>query len=146
MKNMFDESGHITAEIYDQFHQGLLDSHETLEILDHIAQCQTCALRLADSTSQHETVSPPGGFHAEIARKVMERPAKKYDFLLYAIRVSVCVCATLVIFFTGTLNYSAPPKKVEPPNRQFIDSINQNLKNFSNHIINLEGFSYDKEK
>lgn len=54
-----------------------------------------------------------------------------------------------MIVFSNTLNFIVNTKKVvgiAPPNLSIVNSINTNISNFSQKIINMEGFNNENEK
>ncbi len=85
---------------------GLLSARESNEILEHIAECDECADRMACITLEMPTVAPPEGLYEEVlsaAAKEKSREKRKQDnLLMYSIRVTAGICAALVMLFTGT--------------------------------------------
>ena len=79
-----------------------------LELLEHMAQCELCATRLAEHTLALPVLVPPAGLQNEVMQKIRTKAAatiKRPESLgSYAMRVLVAVAAVLVLLFSGTFD------------------------------------------
>nr|PZM89916.1 MAG: hypothetical protein DIU81_01635 [[Clostridium] cellulosi] len=85
----------------------------------------------------------PHDFETELQDKIKQiETDKKRGFTLYVLRVAIAACAAIAITFSGTLNQlSGKPKigsKIKAPDLSFVNTINQQLKDFSQNILNME--------
>ncbi len=146
-KILFDENGHVTEKLIKSIKDGSLESDELVIVLEHISLCEKCAEHLADSFNDSELVKAPFGFCEEVQNKSKKK--KNNEFLFYSMRVSVAVCMALMIVFSSVLNFMANTEKVAdiaPPNLSVINSINTDINNFSQNIINMGVFNNENEK
>lgn len=147
MNILFDQQGHLTSGAIAAFQQSTLTDEELASVAGHIAECEACALCLAQSLPD-ELAAPPAGFTSEVRRKLYERRDKKRkEFIAYSLRVAISACAALVILWTGVLHFEAPaprPKRNEGVKVEFLDSITTNLKLFSDQIMNWEVIKNEK--
>ncbi|AZV55433.1 hypothetical protein [Clostridium sp. AWRP] len=144
---LFDENGHLTEKAIKCLKDGSLKSEETIMILDHVSECEKCSVYLADGFDDTELVKAPSGFCDEVENKIKKR--KSNEFIFYSVRVSIAACMALMIVFSNTLNFIINAKKVADiaaPNLSIVNSINTNISNFSQKIINMEGFNNENEK
>lgn len=144
---LFDENGHLTKKSIKCLKDGSLKSEETIMILDHVSECEKCSAYIADGFDDTELVKAPSGFCDEVENKIKKR--KSNEFIFYSLRVSIAACMALMIVFSNTLNFIVNTKKVvgiAPPNLSIVNSINTNISNFSQKIINMEGFNNENEK
>lgn len=84
---------------------GSLSADEFAKVMEHIAECDECADRMACITLEMPTVAPPEGMYEEVlAAAAKEKSCEKRkgeNLLMYSIRVTAGICAALVMLFTG---------------------------------------------
>ena len=150
LSNIFNKNGHLSQWTLTALKAGILSEVELLRSTSHIADCESCAIAYADSFSLDELVEVPFGFADEITRKLYYDKNKNREFIFYSTKVIAAVCLSLIIVFSGALNYATTANSIaeytKPPDLSFVNSINVCLQNFSEKILNMEVLQYDKEK
>lgn len=147
---LFDENGHLTEVALRKFKEGSLSDNDLILISEHICDCEVCAGAVADSFNDSEFAKAPLGFEEEILSKIEKRKQNHNQFMFYSFRVAMAACIALVFVFSNTLNIVANTKSnlldVNPINLNSVNTISENLNNFSQNIINMEVFNNEKEK
>jgi hypothetical protein len=120
-----------------------------LQALKHIGECGHCSAIYADSFDADALAEVPDGFAEEVVSKATAAKENKRQYILYSIRVAVAACASLAIVFSGVLNsisnadYTA---NIRPPNLAIVNSINADLQDVSQKILNMEAYVNEKER
>lgn len=150
MNHMFDENGHLTPPALNALKTGSLSEIELLLAASHMADCLCCASTFANSFSEYDLIEEFPGFAEEVERKLSSQRKDNRQFLPYSIRVAVSACAALLIVFSGTLNFitdiATKAESLKPPELNFVDSINTELQDFSQKILDMEVFQNETKK
>ncbi|MBC8061023.1 MAG: hypothetical protein H7Y18_10175 [Clostridiaceae bacterium] len=143
---LFDEKGHLTEVTLRALKCGLLEGNELAIVSEHICSCESCSSAFANSFKDDELAKAPLGFEEEIQCKLKKK--KDIEFMFYSLRVTIAASIALVFVFSNTLNLAANTKvgSIKAPNLSIVNSINTDINNFSEKIINLEVFNNEKEK
>ena len=94
---------HITDQQITKYYQHSLTAKEEMELLQHAAQCEYCAGRLAAGFPEVEMISLPRGVTAGIlekAAKIPDRRQKQREYYRYCTRVALGVCMALGLMVT----------------------------------------------
>lgn len=149
-KTLFNENGHLTKISLKAFKEGSLNDKELVSISEHICHCEECADALANCFNDNELCDAPSGFGEEILNKIKKKKESNTQFFLYSLRVTMAASIALVFVFSNALSFVATTKNitfdVNPINLNSIYTINNNLNNFSQKIINTEVFNNEKGK
>jgi len=149
-KALFEESGHLTKISLKSLKDGYLSDSELILLSEHIFICEGCADALANSFNDNELAEAPLGFQQEILSKIKNKKEKNTQFVFYSLRVAIAASIALMFVFSNGLNFLANTKtktlNVSPMSLSAINTINENLNNFSQKIINLEVFNNEKGK
>jgi len=145
---LFDKEGHLTEETLKVLKFDILQDEELIFVLEHISDCQKCAGTFADSFKDDELAEAPLGFQEKVQIKIKSKKQSNIQFSFYCVKVAVAASIALMVVFSNGLNSLANSKMdyVKPLDLSVVNSINANLNNFSEKIINLEVFNNDKEK
>lgn len=147
---LFKENGHLTKISLKGLKEGSLSNNELALISEHICECTDCADFLASSFNDNELFDAPSGFQDEILSKIKKKKESNTEFLFYSLRVAIAASIALMFVFSNALNIMANTKiktlNVNPINLSSINTINKNLSNFSEKIITMEVFNYEKGK
>ena len=85
--------------------RGGLSESEKAKGMEHIAECDECADRMACLTLDMAAVDPPAGMSEDIlaaaARENTREKRRQDNLLLYSVRVVAGICAALVMIFSG---------------------------------------------
>ncbi|CDZ23401.1 hypothetical protein CCDG5_0258 [[Clostridium] cellulosi] len=140
---LFGKDGHLTPKALALLKEGRLSDEEMAMALSHIGSCEACAEAFASDFTEEELLEVPHDFETELQDKIKQiETDKKRGFTLYVLRVAIAACAAIAITFSGTLNQlSGKPKigsKIKAPDLSFVNTINQQLKDFSQNILNME--------
>jgi len=143
---LFEKSGHISKISLNKFKEGYLSDNEILMIAEHISLCENCADVLANSFDNDELACAPVGFQQEILSKIKDKKSNRTQFVFYSMRVVMAASIALMFVFSNSLNILANNKtlNVNPVNLSSINTVNVNLDNFSQKIINMEVFKNEK--
>ena len=95
--NLFHD-GHLSEEAVHALRDGLLESQQQLDALEHVALCPQCAARYADSFTEEQLIEPPKALALQINCEVREVKKRRY-LLFYNIKVAASVCAALFLLF-----------------------------------------------
>jgi len=145
---LFNKEGHLTEETLQVLKFDILQDEELIFVLEHISECQKCAGEFADNFKEHELAEAPLGFQEKVQIKIKSKKQSKMQFSFYCVKVAVAASIALMVVFSNGLSSLANSKigYVKPLDLSVVNSINANLNNFSEKIINLEVFNNDKEK
>ncbi|WP_368488188.1 hypothetical protein [Clostridium sp. BJN0013] len=148
--NLFDNDGHISNLCIKKFKERDLDNKELIVVFQHIECCEKCVQYLTESFDDSELMEVPFGFEEEVKNKIVKYKKKNRQFLFYSLRVSIAACISLIFVFSSTLSFMANTKiktlEIVSPKFTVINSINIELGNFTNKIINMEVFNNENEK
>ena len=147
---LFKENGHLTKISLKALKEGTLCNNELILISEHISHCEGCANVLADSFNDNELAEAPLGFEQEILCKIKKKKENHTQFIFYSLRVAMAASIALMFVFSNALNFLANTKTktlyVNPMSLSAINTINISLNDFSQKIINMEVFNYEKGK
>lgn len=146
--DLFDSKGHISDSCMEKFKMGELDNRELIVVSQHMENCEECIHHLTDIFCDSELQKVPFGFEEEVKNKIIKH--KNSQFLFYSLRVSAAACISLIFVFSSTLNFIANTKmktlEISSPKFTVVNSINRELGNFTNKIVNMEVFNNENEK
>ena len=94
---------HITDQQITKYYKHQLTAREEMELLQHAAQCEYCAGRLAAGLPEVEMISLPRGVIAGIlekAAKIPDRRQKQREYYRYCTRVALGICMALGLMVT----------------------------------------------
>ena len=94
---------HITDQQITKYYKHQLTAREEIELLQHAAQCEYCAGRLAAGLPEVEMISLPRGVTAGIlekAAKIPDRRQKQREYYRYCTRVALGICMALGLMVT----------------------------------------------
>lgn len=109
---------HITDQQITKYYGHQLDAGEEMELLQHAAQCEYCAGRLAAGIPEAEMISLPRGVTAGIlekAARIPDRKQRQREYYRYCTRVALGVCMALglmvTVNFQGGWSSQVPSQK-----------------------------------
>lgn len=109
---------HISEDILRAYFAGALSVQEELEIMEHIAVCDSCAKRFADGITQEITVAAPPDLKSGILEQTVYRKspvrtiqelqerkrAKQKELMGYAVKVGVAMAASILMVISMSSN------------------------------------------
>lgn len=144
MKNLIDASGHATQTALHDFAAGLLNPEELDEVAEHIADCESCALALAEAAEAEQPVLVPAGFEEEVLNRISRSGGNRAELFRFSFRVALAACITLFFVFSSAMNMLAgsrnPLAKIKAPGFSAVETINTHLRDFSQQILEMEAF------
>ena len=147
---LFKENGHLTNTSLKGIKDGALSDTQLVLLSEHISKCKECADDLANSFNNVDLAKAPSGFEQEILSKITKIKENNKQFVFYSLRVAMAASIALMFAFSNPLNFVANTKvksfDVNPMSLSTIDTINSNLNDFSQKIINMEVFNNEKGK
>ena len=89
--------------------RGGLSESEKAKVMEHIAECDECADRMACLTLDMAAIDPPAGMSEDIlaaaARENTREKRRQDNLLMYSVRVVAGICAALVMIFSGAFKH-----------------------------------------
>lgn len=150
MSGLFDDKGHLSIETLQAIKTGTISEIEMIHSVTHIGECESCANCYADIFGENELFEAPGGLEEEVRNKLKPKHVKDRQFIYYSLRVAVAACIALMIVFSGILDVitsiDARALKTRTSDFSIVNSINSNLKGFSDKILNMEVLKNEKKK
>ncbi|MEL7657575.1 MAG: hypothetical protein AAGU75_16900 [Bacillota bacterium] len=148
---------HLTPEKILALKEGTLSKEAMILALKHIGECEQCADRFAESYHETELMELPPDFKADIfasidrdrisyTAKKKENRNRKRELYFYSFKVSIAACVTLALFFSGTFNYGMNFSRTIQANLPEVNVITENLKGFSDKLIDFEVTKNSKEE
>lgn len=140
---IFGKDGHLTPKALALLKEGGLSDEDMAKALSHIGSCTACAEAFAAGFTEEELLEVPNEFDEELQNRLKRVDISgKHGFALYVLRVAIAACAAIAITFSGSLNLfsnqSQIGSKVKAPDLSFVNTINEQLKDFSENILNME--------
>lgn len=149
MNNLVNYSGHLSDHDLAALKEGKLHENNILALSEHMSHCSLCAGRYADSFAEDGLLEVPAGFRENIISRLKSEKEDRKQMIFYSIRVAVAACATLVFIFSGALNYIAcldeKIREFGTKGQYVANVVNTSFQNFSNKILNMEGFENENE-
>ncbi len=128
--------------------RGQLDEAEAAAVMEHIAQCDDCADRMACLTLDMATLDPPAGLSEEVlaaaAKEKGREKRQQENLLLYSVRVVAGICAALVMLFSGAFKHitklnDIDMTKISEKSQLINQSINDGLGEFTKMLSDFGG-------
>lgn len=147
-----NEHEHLSKSSLKELKDGSLDESKLMLMLEHIGSCKSCADAFSDMFNEDELASTnaPLGFVEEVQSKIKSKVRSNIQFLNYSFRVAFAACFTLAIIFSNAFysitNVKSEDMNIKSVSLSIVNSINGDLKNFSQSIIKMEVFQNEKEK
>ncbi len=147
---------HLTPDRMKDLKGGILSGNDAISALEHIGECEQCADAFAGCYFASELVELSQGFKSDVfsaidreKRKEMKEKGKvadgKRELFRYSFRVSIAACITLLLLFTGTIDYGIHFSRSIHTDLPEVKVITENLKGFSDKLIDFEVTKYLKE-
>lgn len=94
---------HITESDVKRYYSHTLQGKEEIALLNHVAQCDFCAGRLASAFPETELLTPPADLYHSILRSAKRIPSqrqKQWEFYRYSTKVilSMGMALSLLVF------------------------------------------------
>ena len=145
---------HLTPDVMTALKSGRLTGEEAISALEHIGECERCADALAGIYRETELLELSPGFRSAVFSAVeketrivpvvkAKKDDKKRELFRYSFRVSIAACITLVLLFSGTINYGINLSRSIHPDFSKVNVITEDLRGFSDKLIN---YKYQKEE
>ncbi len=148
---------HLTPDRIKALKDGLLSRDEAIAALEHLGECEQCADAFAESYSSQELLGLPPGFKSAVFSAIRKEQRKfgkertetadrKRELFRYSFRVSIAACITLLLLFSGTVNYGINFSRTIDTNLSGVNVITENLRGFSDKLIDFKVTKYLKEE
>jgi hypothetical protein len=143
---------HLAPEQIDDLSAGRLASDEVIDMLAHIGECVQCADALAERYEENELLYLPPEFSRRVMKAIgsdrISHTGKKNgirELYAYSFRVGIAACIALMLLFSGTLNYGVFLGQSIHGDFAAVDRITENLRGFSDRLIDFKGKTDLKE-
>lgn len=147
---LFEENGHLTNASLKGLKEGIYQDNELILLSEHIGKCEKCADALANVFNNNELAYAPFGFEEEILSKISKKKESSKQFLFYSLRVAMVASIAIIFVFSNPLNFVSNTQiktlNLNPISLSTINTINLNINDFSQKIINMEVFNNEKGK
>lgn len=149
---------HLTQESMNALKNGLLSRDEAISALEHLGECEQCADALAESYGTHDLLPLSQGFRSAVFASLEKHrgtvaknggskgAGQKRELFRYGFKVSIAACITLILFFSGTMDYGTNFNRFIHTDFPEVNLITENLRGFSDKLINFEFNKYLKEE
>ncbi len=149
---------HLTADQVEALRDGSTSGEAAIHALAHIGECDRCAAALAESFEGRQLPELPPGFKMAVfaairrdqrksdAGAVKSGSSRRRELYRYSFRVSIAACITLFLLFSGTINYGMNYGLSIHKELPEVNVITENLRGFSDKLIDFEVMKYWKEE
>ncbi len=147
---------HLTPDRMKALKEGMLAKDDVISALEHLGECEQCADAFAESYSDQDLLELSPAFKIAVfsaigkekraIRKERTKTADgKRELFRYSFKVSIAACITLFLLFSGTFNFSMNFSKNIYSDLSGVNVITENLRGFSDKLIDFE-VKYLKEE
>ena len=151
------EKGHLTPEQTAALRDGLMSGEEAVAALKHIGECMPCAAVFAESYQGRALLELPPDFKPALfsalrgeERETGMRPARPSDgrreLFRYGFRVGIAASITLILLFSGTVNYGFSLGRSIHTDLSEVNKITENVRGFSDKLVEFKLTRYIKEE
>lgn len=146
---------HIDDKVLQNYHKGILETKELVEVMEHIETCSFCADRLM-SIEEEDIIQSPRYLKETILKRTqmpdvkinihMRNTSKKAELFQYSFKTTAAVIGALILLFSisyvNTSNVMERKERVSVSSNlggQLYEKSNKvihNINCFSNEIIN----------
>lgn len=144
---------HLAPQQIDDLKAGRLADTEVMNMLVHIGECVQCAEALAERYEENELLRLPTEFSRRVMKtieidRVSHTTGRKNgirELYAYSFKVGIAACIALMLLFSGTLNYGVSLGQSIHGDFTAVDRITENLRGFSDRLIDFKSMSDLKE-
>jgi len=162
--NNFERKEHLSDVTFKKLKANQLSVEEKLEGLEHMAECPLCAERFAESFISSDLLTTPQDFQSRVLKEIKwddsQREVKKNgisksnpsnnfnalkrkrkEFYFYVARVSLAMCISLMLLFSGTFGFMTNALAASTSkglDLSKVDTFTENLRDVSDKIVNME--------
>jgi serine protease inhibitor len=155
--NLYNCDGHLSDLAVNLLKADRLPVQNKIEIMEHIGCCEACAEKITQSFDERRLMAVPSDFSHNIYSHLneTEKKSQRNSFAFYCVRIAAAVCITLACLYSGAfsttvtfIQQEVPMKSltIQTPDLSFSDKIVENLSQFTNNIINMEGINNVKKE
>ncbi|MDD3169363.1 MAG: hypothetical protein PHC91_07890 [Eubacteriales bacterium] len=148
---------HVTEERMKALKDGILSIEDTISALEHIGECDQCADAFGGCYCERELLELVPEFRSAVfsaisrerKNRIKAKPMAadgKHELFRYSFRVSIAACITLLLLFTGTMNYGINFSRSVRTELPEVNVITESLRGFSDKLIDFEVTKYLKEE
>ncbi len=158
-KSHYNDNEHLTNEDMRLLKQNALSIEDSIKALTHVSMCDICAAAFSECFDEQELLTASPDFSSVAQRKaldIQEEPInqkksekKKKEFYFYVARVSLAMCLTIMILFSGTFNEVAKTFDADLMNKidfSGINTVSENIRTLSDKIVQQEVVNNDQKK
>jgi len=127
--------GHLTPDRMKALKEGMLAKDDAISALEHLGECEQCADDFAKIYSDQELLELSPGFLIAVFYAIEK---EKRELFRYGFKVSIAACITLFLLFSGTFNFSMNFSKNIYSDLSGVNEITENLRGFSDRLIDFE--------
>lgn len=140
---------HLTPGRMKALKEDMLAKNDAISALEHLGECEQCADAFAKSYNDQELLELSPGFKIAVFsaiekenRAIRKERAKtadgKRELFRYGFKVSIAACITLFLLFSGTFDFSMNFSKNIYSDLSGVNVITENLRGFSDKLIDFE--------
>ena len=157
--SLSNSNRHLNLEDLRLLKKEVLPIEENIKAMAHIGVCDLCAASFAACFDDKELVVVAPDFSGRVLKKIsksLEEPKKqktkesqKKELYFFTARVSLAMCLTLMLFFSGTFSNITRTFEADKINRIDLSGMNafsETIRTFSNKIIQVEVTKNDQKK
>lgn len=157
--SQFKDSEHLTNTDMRLLKQNALSIEGRIKAMTHVSTCDICAVAFSECFDEQELLSTSPTFSSVVLMKVLdihEEPIKqkksekkRREFYFYVARVSLAMCLTIMILFSGTFNEITKTFDTDLMNKidfSGINTVSEDIRTFSDKIVQQEVVNNDQKK
>lgn len=147
---------HMKRETLEMLYNGELSLTEQMDALEHLSQCEYCAMQFANITQEQELLKAPVNMREAIMEKAGSLPvqltvqtnliSKKVQLLTYGLKVSTAVICTLLLLgfvYTPDMTIEKPDVDISYHIKDKTNTWISNFNEFSTNLFHREDKQHD---
>lgn len=148
---------HLTEEKMKALKDGMLSEADAISTLEHIGECEQCADAFGGCYREEELLELSPEFRSAVFLAIAEynrnrtkaKPLAvegKRELFRYSFRVSIAACITLLLLFTGTMDYGIHFSRSINTELPEVNRITEKVRGLSAQLIDFEVGKFLKEE
>lgn len=110
-------NGHLTEAALQALMTGALDEQQSLDIAQHVADCEPCAAKLAEIAVRSDVRPPRGMTELTLEAIAQQQHKKKQAFYRFCLQVAACAVIVVGVLVTGILRIPDAQEIFPPADR-----------------------------
>lgn len=157
MKDIFNDSGHITDYGFELLINGEPTELERLEIAEHLDYCDLCVAEYTKKLENITLLTPVNSVSESVFKQIRNKAVKVF-FSRYTM-VGIAACMTMIMWVSGVFDISSIEynnynkqnvqlrvNRIVNRSNTIFNNMTKSVNEFFDELTNREVFEYEKEK